>query len=461
MTSKPLMARFACLLTGAVLLVAGAVIGFSRGFSQTAQSGERPLLAIVLDASPSMMASSETKSRLELAVDCITTLAEAHPEADLALVTFGGDALLDFPPSPDRNGFMDALHAIQPSLAFFPGSDPAAGLELAQTLCGNRRHAVAVLLTDGEIHAADDRSQTTWASRSIPLLWGITGLGAAVPIPLGSSWYRDPDTGDIALSQASAEPLSTLTGLAPCPQLRFDPQAPFSSWKEHITRLLETSAEQSAPPTAPNQTAMALLSIFAAVFIIAAMVLPGPRSHTACLLCSALALLAGCRKEPSPLPDTSAVFSNAAAEHWKQAVTEKDMQTALRHVRQGLALCREALRQNPFSEAARINLQMLLVLEAGLSEPEKQDASKTTPPPTPDAESSDAFSEADDALGMAGEPGPPRNLPDTLKTAQAQNGHNAVNGQNARTAHGSTDSWRSLVTRERGMRPRPSGVKPW
>lgn len=170
-------------------LVAAAVWQLERGGGAPAETAARPVVLVVLDLSASMRAVSGPSTRLQHAVAACRSVMEALPEADFGLITFGGQAWLDYPPSPDRRGWLGALAYAEKAEADGQGSHPGAAVALArQVLAGWREHPRVVLLcSDGEINIPFAASaDTSWGERDFPcvlLLPGAEGEAAAVPIP--------------------------------------------------------------------------------------------------------------------------------------------------------------------------------------------------------------------------------------------------------------------------------------
>lgn len=179
------LAGFGC---GVGLVVAG-VWSVGRVYSWRSVVQARPVVLIVLDTSASMRASSGPTTRLQRGVQACQDLSEAMPQADFGLITFGGEAWLDFPPSPDRRGWHDALAHAATVMPDEQGSHPGSALDLARRvlLAYSAHPRVVLLCTDGEINvpipnSADD----AWNRRDFPCLLvlpGVDGETAAVPLP--------------------------------------------------------------------------------------------------------------------------------------------------------------------------------------------------------------------------------------------------------------------------------------
>ena len=463
------------LLTLAVILLAfGAICGFMTSTVSESAPVSRPLVIFALDASTSMLAASEGDSRLDQSRKSIVELADAFHDADLALVTFGGDALVDFPPSPDREGFLGALDAVKPTLSFSPGSDATTGLALAQELSAGRQ-AVAVLFTDGEFNVPDQNLlRTTWMSRTIPLAWRVVGMGPAMPIPLGGSWFRDPDSGEIALSQASDETLKELVALSDVPSVLLLPKQPTSACAAAISELLSSKDAQPSHVASRLTPSIRVCSVIAAVLILFAMVL-GHFSHLPAAVYAVLLtaiVCASCAQEKDHSLKQAERLTVFAIQEWKLADAANEASESLVHIRRGLALCREVVRLVPQDEKAAVNLRLFLTREAQLCAPQDEAPDSVNQSSmaagqghsltenSRDGQSSAKQTEtiADDVLGLAGDAVPARMMPDELRgKSQTPSKSAHFTPQDGSTA----DAWRSLMQKEHGMRKRPPNVKPW
>ncbi|NMA20054.1 MAG: VWA domain-containing protein, partial [Lentisphaerae bacterium] len=178
----------------AVFLSAAILSGLSAFFRLRAEavseSEEMPQLYVLLDCSVSMTAEAgQGGSRLEAAKKVLRQLPSAFAGWELALVTFAGNPMLDFPPSTDHRSWLDAVEAVAPERPPFSGSAPGRGLELvAETAahCPSGK-AVVLLFSDGEVHVEEfEQEEAAWRKRDLPCLFVLTGtLGEqrVVPVP--------------------------------------------------------------------------------------------------------------------------------------------------------------------------------------------------------------------------------------------------------------------------------------
>ncbi|MDD4538275.1 MAG: VWA domain-containing protein [Lentisphaeria bacterium] len=221
-----------------VAAVAMAVAAFIARQDRAARQAAPPTLCFLLDCSPSMLAAGRSGPRLAEAKEMITAIIDALPECELCLVSFAGNAIVDFPPSRDQRAFRRALAAVEPSLALAAGSSPSQALQALEALIGadaqQPAHAVLIMLSDGEINDPEPLLQDIpWIARAFPLLHvltGIPGQDTPVPSPQGPLWLNDPDSGRVATSRADDRALQTLAALSPQP-------AEFFTAADHATAV--------------------------------------------------------------------------------------------------------------------------------------------------------------------------------------------------------------------------------
>ena len=107
----------------------GAILR-SAWFSQSAATAPESETAVffLLDSSASMLAESQSTSRLDEAKNAIAAMLADLPEFPVALVTFAGNAMLDFPPSLDHDNFRRALDASPAANKVADGAHPQPAL---------------------------------------------------------------------------------------------------------------------------------------------------------------------------------------------------------------------------------------------------------------------------------------------------------------------------------------------
>ena len=108
-------------------------------------------LVIVLDLSTSMMAQDIRPSRMERAKQKITDIFESRNEGFTSLVVFAGDAHVVAPMTDDTDTLLNLLQSLNPAMMPVQGSQPAAGIEIANQLLDNVdvSDARILLVTDG------------------------------------------------------------------------------------------------------------------------------------------------------------------------------------------------------------------------------------------------------------------------------------------------------------------------
>lgn len=116
------------------LILAGPAVEQSTDETLT----ERPMV-IMLDQSPSMLATDLSPDRHTRARQKIQDWLRANPERPAALVAYSGTAHVAAPLTFDHAALTTLLQQLSPSIMPVPGSDPVAAMNLALTqLQGNR-----------------------------------------------------------------------------------------------------------------------------------------------------------------------------------------------------------------------------------------------------------------------------------------------------------------------------------
>lgn len=144
---------FATHLASAATLI--ALILLLRPESTSAPQGESsgpPLtLALTLDTSASMATQEEGRNRLERAKTLIETLLQRLPQAQVALLPFAGEAMLQVPLTREHDAVRYFLHRLQPQSLDAPGSAPEEALVATARLLENvAGEKMVLLLSDGE-----------------------------------------------------------------------------------------------------------------------------------------------------------------------------------------------------------------------------------------------------------------------------------------------------------------------
>lgn len=231
-----------CLLVAAIAMAGAALLA---QHDRAARQAGPPTLCFLLDCSPSMLAAGQRGTRLAEAKELVTAIVDAMPECELCLVSFAGNAIVDFPPSRDQRAFRRALAAVEPSLALAAGSSPSQALQALGAFIGadaqQPANAVLIMLSDGEINDPNPLLQDIpWIARAYPLLHvltGIPGQDTPVPSPQGPLWHNDPDSGAVATSRADDRALKTLAALSQQPAEFFSADAPATAINARIRQL--------------------------------------------------------------------------------------------------------------------------------------------------------------------------------------------------------------------------------
>lgn len=480
-------------LLAALTLLAGGLHECWREASALASASAPGLrLVVALDGSSSMLAEDEPGvSRLDTSRRLVERLLDAFPEAEVGLVSFGGEAMLEYPPSRDHDGLRVALAEVEPMLGFAPGSDPGEGLRLAEETLAEAPGCV-VLLTDGEVQALPSApSRLSWRERRCPLAWCVVGLGEARPVPLGGSWLRDPETGMVALSQAQDASLAQWVVESTAAQVRL---ASGMSDRQLASALSELLSGLEALTRRRGESGVpwgVWAGVVGCALLLASLCPWGHRvGRGACRALWPRLWLAvwgvGCltlgawRGWGGELPvelgavglspeRRSRLLGEAAGACWREAAQRlraSEASEALAESRRGLSLCREALRLCPDQVWCRRMLALLLAQEsrcrAEVAEAEERRAEAVAAANREDEARGEAPAQRrtaqDDVLGMPGGAsayggasgdGRQAGVPEVPPERQAAKGTGEVSG------------WGRLMRRERRLKTAPPGVKPW
>lgn len=162
-------------------------------------------LALAVDVSTSMAAETDGISRLDeirgQLLDFISTL----PPADLALVPFSGEAVVQVPLTGDRDAFSYFLRHLQTGQIAVPGSAPEEAARLAQeVVAGKKGGKYVILVSDGERTLPTDPPAL---GTSVPIyVWPVGGNEPA-PVPDRNGNPRYDETGQRLLTQPDPERL--------------------------------------------------------------------------------------------------------------------------------------------------------------------------------------------------------------------------------------------------------------
>ncbi len=471
------------------IIAATAAILLSAWFSRSATTAIEPETAVffLLDSSASMLAESLSTSRLDEAKSAIAAMLTDLPELPAALVTFAGNAMLDFPPSLDHDNFRRALDAVAPAAGFVAGSAPSTALRLAEdTARAINAKSILVLLSDGEINTADTvRENTLWADRQSPLLIVITGIpGAAKQMPTDNGWVIDPDTGAAALSTATDRDLVRLAKLSEAPWRLAEDASP-TTCRRQLPRLLAASDASAITHQHHVRTMLliAMLLLTAWVFLKRGVLSQNRRKASSRLRAAvallSLAIIATAQTAAPPSDDTDAIrnqlqqpglpsserarlLANWAALLCREPSEQIDPLQTRQHAVDAIALCREALRLSPGYPPAITNLvaarqrlerlpkdQQIATQTTAAQNPSTETKLSTEPKPMPQP--------AQPALTQPPtQPAPASDATGLQPAEEAPTPADAVSPSRL-----SSGSWRDLQTRQHAIPPRIPGVKPW
>jgi len=408
-----------------------------------------PRIACLLDCSASMAAKSGNQTRLDEGKQVLSQLARIFPQAELALVTFAGSTLVDYPFSNDHAAFQEALATADVGTVLLAGSAPALAIRQAEALGAT----VMVLCTDGEstLPAAPD----IWHRRHTPLALLTCGREPA-PIPIGDTFHQDPDTGQPAVSTPGSLLEEARLSSVPVVQLAHQDVSSLRAFvlqslgrpatKRHwvglalvllLGALLSPQLFRLLPARPVGLLALLVFCVSSALAVPSESPLPFPDS-TLPVQCEAL------RKKLSDVslpPHRRAVFlSNLSAMLCRQAQLAPNAET----IQEALMSAREALRLQPGLPAACANLALALRLESTLAT-----AGTSSPSPIEQSLKNDAGNPLPSSRAQS-------HIPQTIPP-QPQESHEAMSSTNP--AFG---SWRELQEKKarRNLRAAPTS-RPW
>lgn len=168
-------------------------------------------IVIVLDLSPSMVATDLAPDRVTLARFKIIDLLRARGDGLTALIAYAGDAHTVVPLTDDVRTIETLLPALHPDLMPVPGSNTEGAVALAADLLDGlgQRAGHIVLVTDGIAVAVRPTLRKVLDSRyQLSVLAVGTEAGAPIPEP-GGGFARD-GRDDIVLARVDHEELRRL-----------------------------------------------------------------------------------------------------------------------------------------------------------------------------------------------------------------------------------------------------------
>ncbi|PLX95897.1 MAG: hypothetical protein C0621_02970 [Desulfuromonas sp.] len=281
---------FGSQLTSAATLIALILLLLPEKVSAPyGESSGPPLtLALALDTSASMATKEEGTSRLERAKTLIETLLQRLPQAQMALLPFAGEAMLQVPLTREHDALRYFLNRLQPRSLDAPGSAPEEALRAAAHLLENvAGERMILLFSDGE---------RTLAAEPPTIPPGVT----IHTLPLGRHPGPLVDGNGTPLLGPDGTPLQSLPDPERLQRLATASGGLFladANGLPTLKPLLEQLARQ-APPAAPLSGMWLILPLF----LLLVRHLPW-RRRTSSLLAVAIALVA-CSQETAPGPTT-------------------------------------------------------------------------------------------------------------------------------------------------------------
>lgn len=248
-----------------------------------------PVLALAVDVSASMTAADPAPSRLEQARNELRTLIAGLPEARFALLPFAGEAILQVPPTTDREALLFFVERLSPGIVDAPGSAPEEAILAARRSLRDEAGERAVLLfSDGE--------------RTVP--WPAPEAAGDIPVfvvPLGTNVGAPvTDTGGNLRTDADGRTVMSRPDLAGLRRLAAGSQGEVLAGDSAAPAVAPLLARWGGSNTAPDG-ATTTASLALAILLLLARHLPGDvasrKPYGRLLLLGALLVFAACRTE--------------------------------------------------------------------------------------------------------------------------------------------------------------------
>lgn len=204
-----LFALIFALLASAILALAGPTW---RKLPTPVYSNQDALV-ILLDLSPSMMATDLSPDRLTRARLKILDILRQRKDGLTALVAYGGEAHVVTPLTEDTATIANLVPALTPSIMPVSGSNIEMAVETGLRLLKDGANGQGQLLavTDGIDKAATGPLARTLAAANVPLNILAVGSGEGSPIPRGDSGGFVTDSkGAIIIARYNARELAKL-----------------------------------------------------------------------------------------------------------------------------------------------------------------------------------------------------------------------------------------------------------
>lgn len=174
-------------------------------------SGDRRAMIVLLDLSPSMLATDSAPSRIELAQLKLIDLLRTRADADTGLVVYAAGAHRVAPLTDDPGTIEALVPVLAPPIMPRAGSNPLAAVELALQMLDGAGvvHGELLLISDG-VHADGvDAISAALGSRARLSVLAV-GVEDKVPVPLADGGYLRDAGGAVALVELRHDRLREL-----------------------------------------------------------------------------------------------------------------------------------------------------------------------------------------------------------------------------------------------------------
>ena len=169
-------------------------------------------LVVILDLSPSMLATDVKPSRIQAAHFKLLDLLRERQEGYTALIVYSGSAHIVTPLSDDTNTIATLVNTLEPTIMPKIGSRAEDAVSAAIQLLHNAnfQRGRLLLVTDGVVPAALDSIHKQLRNTSIEL--NVIGIGTAegAPIPLRNGGFVEDAQGKIVMNPLEEDILKKL-----------------------------------------------------------------------------------------------------------------------------------------------------------------------------------------------------------------------------------------------------------
>jgi Ca-activated chloride channel family protein len=213
--------RLALSIACLALSVAGIALALARprwGGAQEKVERRGVDVVFLLDSSLSMAAPDTPPSRLFVAKALVRRMSQAMPGDRVALVQTEGEGMMLAPLTLDGAVLDLLLDTVEAGSLPRPGTELAAGLDMALRLFGpqSEKHRALVILSDGEDHGGGLDAATARLKDSGVVVFALgVGTPEGSPIPLGGSDFKRDDRGQVVITRLhedTLEPMARSSG---------------------------------------------------------------------------------------------------------------------------------------------------------------------------------------------------------------------------------------------------------